>query len=205
MSILKKILLIVCCPVDCMHIIKRENRFRLWVPIVFYFVAVLSNYLYNFMVHFPLATKNHDSINIILETAIFAVPLFSWVVCSYAMTALLDGESKFSDQLTVSSFCTVPYTFFTLLSIVVSQFMSTEEAGLFGVIRYAGLIWMVILLFVSLIVLNDYSISKALGISMLSILSIVVLWAVLILLYALTVQLFSLVFNLVKEIRFKFR
>ncbi len=205
MSVLKKILLIICSPIDCITIIKREKKYKLWIPVAFYSAAVLSNYVYNFLVHFPLATKNHDSINIILETVIFAVPLFSWVVCSYAMTALLDGESTFKEQFLVSAYCSVPYTFFTLISIIASQFMSTEEAGFFGVIRYAGLVWMIILLLVSLAVLNDYSLSKVFGVTLLSLIAMVVLWAVLILLYALTVQLFSLVFNLIKEIRFKAR
>ena len=55
------------------------------------------------------------------------------------------------------------------------------------------------------IILNDYSISKALVVTVLSLIAIVVLWAVLILLYALTVQMFSLVFNLIKEIQYKVR
>lgn len=205
MNVLKKMLLIICCPIDCMQIVKREKRFRLWIPVVFYLAAILSNYLYSFTVHFPLATKNYESINFVLEAAVFAVPLFSWVVCSYAMTALINGESTFAEQFTVSAFCTVPYTAFTLISIIASQFMSTEEAGFFSVIRYAGLIWMVILLFVSLIILNDYSISEAFGVTLLSLLAIVILWAVMILFYALTVQLFSLVFNLIKEIQYKVR
>lgn len=203
MSILKSVLLIICYPVDCMNIIKREKKFNILVPVLFYMLAVLSNYLYNYTVHFPLATKSFESINFLLEMAIFIVPLFSWVVCSYAMTALIDGESTFADQFTVSAYCTVPYTVFALISIVASQFMSTEEAGFFGVIKYAGLLWMIVLLILSLIVLNDYSISKAIGIAFLSILAIVILWCVLILLYALTVQLFSLVFNLFKEIQYK--
>ena len=203
MSILKSVLLIICYPVDCMNIIKREKKFNLLVPILFYMLAVVSNYVYNYTVHFPLATKSFESINFLLETVIFIVPLFSWVVCSYAMTALIDGESSFADQFTVSAYCTVPYTVFTLISIIASQFMSTEEIGFFNVIRYVGLLWMIVLLIVSLIILNDYSISKALGIALLSILAIVILWCVLILLYALTVQFFSLIFNLFKEIQYK--
>lgn len=203
MSILKNVLLIICYPVDCMNIVKREKKFNILVPVLFYMLAVFSNYLYNYTVHFPLATKSFENINFLLEMAIFVVPLFSWIVCSYAMTTLIDGESTFYEQFTVSAYCTVPYTVFTLISIVASQIMSTEEAGFFGVIKYAGLLWMIILLILSLMVLNDYSISKALGIVVLSILSIVILWCVLILLYALTVQLFSLVFNLFKEIQFK--
>ncbi len=203
MNVLKNILLIICYPVDCMNIIKRENKFKLRIPVIFYLLAVLSDYLYNFTVHFPLATKSYDSINLLLETAVFVVPLFSWVVCSYALTALIDGESTFSAQFTVSAYCTVPYTVFTLIAIPVSRLMSMDAAGFFGVIRYAGLLWMIILLITSLIVLNDYSISKALGITLLSLVAIVILWAVLLLIYALTVQLFSLVINLFKEIEYK--
>ena len=203
MSILKSVLLIICYPVDCMNIIKREKKFNILVPVLFYMLAVFSNYLYNYTVHFPLATKSFENINFVLETVIFVVPLFSWIVCSYAMTSLIDGESSFADQFTVSAYCTVPYTVFTIISIIASQFMSTEEIGFFNVIRYVGLLWMVVLLIVSLIVLNDYSISKALGVALLSILAIVVLWCVLILLYALTVQFFSLIFNLFKEIQYK--
>ena len=205
MNIFRKTLLIICCPVDCMNIIKREKKFRFYVVFFLYMLAVLVDYLYNLLVHFPLATKDYDSISLVLETAIFVVPLLSWTVCSYAMTALFDGESNFYDQFTVSAYCTVPYTLFTLISIVASQFMSTEESGFFGVIRYAGLIWMIVLLFVSLMVLNDYSISKAFGITLLSLIAIIILWAVLILFYALTVQLVSLIFNLIKEIQYKVR
>lgn len=204
MSFLKRILLIICYPVDCMQIVKREKKFPVWQTVLLYLIAFVSDYVYGYTVHFPLAAKSRESISLVLEFAILTVPLLSWVICSYAMTALIDGESTFKEQLTVSGYCTVPYTAFTLISIIISQFLSSEETGFFMCIRYAGLLWMIILLFVSLVVLNDYTISKAFGITLLSLFAIVVMWAVLLLLYALTVQLFSLIFNLIEEIRFKF-
>ena len=81
--------------------------------------------------------------------------------------------------------------------------MSLQELGIFNAVKGAALIWMFLLLFVSLMVLNDYSISKTFGITLLSLIAVVILWAVLILLFSLTVQLFSLIFNFIKEIQLK--
>ena len=81
--------------------------------------------------------------------------------------------------------------------------MSLQEIGIYNALSGAGIIWMVILLFASLMVLNDYSFSKALGITLLSLIAVIILWAVLILLFSLTVQMFLLLSNLFKEIQMK--
>ena len=203
MNYFKMLLLIIYHPVECMVITKREKSSRWWMVPVFYGTAAFAKCLYAYTVHFSLTEKSPQNINIPLEIAVLILPLLSWVICSYLMTSLIDGESTLKDQLAVSCYCTVPYTLITLISIVISQFMSLEEAGIFNAIKGAGLIWMVVLLLVSLMILNDYSLSKTLGIAILSLIAVVILWAVLILLFSLTVQLFSLVFNLIKEIQLK--
>lgn len=203
MMFFKLLLLIIYHPVDCMEIIKREKRFRFWMIPLFYGLAAAAKCLYAYTVHYSLTNKSASNISVMLECAIFIVPLLSWVICSYAMTSLIDGESTIKDQLAVSCYCTVPYTVITLISIVISQFMSLQEIGIYTAISGAGILWMAILLFTSLMVLNDYSLSKALGITVLSIISVIILWAVLVLLFSLTVQLFLLLENLFKEIQMK--
>lgn len=203
MNYFRMLLLIIFHPVECMVIIKREKSFRWWLIPVFYGSAAFAKCLYAFTVHFPLTNKSPQNISVLLEIAVLTVPLLSWVICSYLMTSLIDGESTIKDQFAVSCYCTVPYTLVTLVSIVISQFMSLQEEGIFNAVKGAALIWMMLLLFVSLMVLNDYSISKTLGITLLSLIAIVILWAVLILLFSLTVQLFSLVFNFIREVQLK--
>ncbi len=203
MNCLKMLLLIIYHPVECMVITKREKSFRWWMIPIFYGSAALVKCLYAYTVHFSLTGKNPQNISVPLEIAVLVVPLLSWVICSYLMTSLIDGESTLKDQLAVSCYCTVPYTLITLVSIVASKFMSLQEAGIFNAIKSVALIWMAVLLLVSLMVLNDYSISKMLGIALLSLIAVIILWAVLVLLFSLTVQLFSLVFNLIREIQMK--
>lgn len=203
MNYFKMLLLIIYHPVECMVIIKREKSFRWWMVPVFYGIAAFAKCLFAYNVHFSLTGKNPQNISVPLEIAVLVLPLLSWVICSYLMTALIDGESTLKDQFAVSCYCTVPYTLITLVSIVISKFMSLEEAGIFNAVKAAGLIWLIILLLVSLMVLNDYSFSKTLGIAGLSLIAVIILWAVLILLFSLTVQFFSLIFNLIKEIQLK--
>lgn len=203
MSFFKYALIIIFHPIDCMEIIKRENKFSKLTLALSWLSAVLSCILYEYTVHFPLATKNAASVNIFLEAGIVIVPLFSWVVCSYAITSLMGGESKFSTQLHVSCYCLLPFTIFQIISIILSQFLSLEEVGFYGTIHYTGLIWCIILLFTSLKVLNDYSFSKAVGVTLISLLAVVVMWAVVLLIASLTIQLFSLIYNLFVEIKFK--
>lgn len=203
MNYFKMLLLIIYHPVECMVIIKREKSFRWWMVPVFYGIAAFAKCLFAYTVHFSLTGKNPQNISVPLEIAVLVFPLLSWVICSYLMTALIDGESTLKDQFAVSCYCTVPYTLITLVSIVISKFMSLEEAGIFNAVKAAGLIWLIILLLVSLMVLNDYSFSKTLGIAGLSLIAVIILWAVLILLFSLTVQFFSLIFNLIKEIQLK--
>ncbi len=203
MSMIKYALLIIFHPIDCIEIIKRENKFKLSTVIISWGIAILSCILYEYTVHFPLATKSAESINIWLEAALVIVPLFSWVICSYAITSLIDGESTYKTQLEVSCYCLVPFTLFQIISTIASQFLSLEESGLYGTIHIAGLVWCIILLFTSLKVLNDYSFSKAIGVTLISLFAVIVMWAVALLLCSLTIQFFSLIYNLFVEIKFK--
>lgn len=99
-SVAGKMLLIVFHPLDCMDIIKREKKqARLWVVPVLYLLAFLVNYAYIFLVHFPLESKNPADASLLLEAAMVIVPLFSWVVGSYLMTAITSGESTFLESL----------------------------------------------------------------------------------------------------------
>ena len=67
-SFLNKALLAIFHPIDCFDIIKRERgKFKPFPVAVLYLVAVLVNYLYIFIVHFPLSEKKTTDANIALE------------------------------------------------------------------------------------------------------------------------------------------
>lgn len=203
-SFLKKALLILFHPIDCFDMIKRERgSFRPLPVIVLYLLTAAMNYLYIFVVHFPLSSKKPTSANVLLELAMVLVPLFTWTVSSYAVTAIINGESRFGELLTAYSYALVPYILLTPILGVVSNLLNFEQAGVYLFFKYVSLLWVLLLLFLALKYLNDYTLRQTVGIALLSVIMMVVVWAVALLLFSLTVQLFTFFQDIFKELSYK--
>ena len=200
----QKALLILYHPIDCFDIIKRErSSFRAIPVVILYLLAVLVNYVYIFMVHFPLAGKKPIDANIGLELAMVVVPLFTWTIASYAITSIINGESHLTELITAYAYALVPYILFTPILGLVSNVLSFEQAGVYYFFKYVSLLWVLFLLFLALKHLNDYTMWQTVGITVLSIIMMAVIWAVLLLLASLTLQLIKFFVDIYKEISFK--
>lgn len=203
-SFLNKALLIVFHPIDCFDIIKRErNKFKPLPVLVLYLLAVLVNYMYIFTVHFPLSAKKVTDANIALELAVVVVPLFTFSVASYAVTTIINGESHFTELLTAQAYSLTPYIILTPILGAISNVLSFEQAGVYFFFKYSSLLWVFLLIFLSVKYLNDYTLPQTFGIILLSVIMTVIVWAVLLLLFSLTLQLFSFFTDLYREFIYK--
>ncbi len=132
------------------------------------------------------------------------VPLFSWVVGSYLMTAITSGESTFLESLVASAYALVPYIVLTPLMALSSNLLGSGEAGVYRALRVIVLLWVLLLLLLALQRLNDYSLKKTVGVAVLSAAAVIVLWAVCLLLFSLTVQFVTFFTGIGGEIQLKF-
>lgn len=203
-SFFKKALLIIFHPIDCLDIIKRErNSFRVLPSLILYLLTVVVNYAYIFIVHFPLSQKKGIDANIGLELAMVVVPLITWTIASYAITSIINGESHFTELFTAYSYALVPYIILTPVLGTISNLLSFEQLGVYYFFKYISLLWVLVLLFVALKYLNDYTFGQTVGITVLSIIMMVVIWAVVLLLASLTLQLLTFFADLYKEFIYK--
>ena len=203
-SFLNKALLTVFHPIDCFDIIKRERgKFKPLPVAALYLMAVLVNYLYIFIVHFPLSQKKATEANIALELFMVVVPLFTFSIASYAVTAIINGESKFTEMLTAQAYALTPYIILTPVLGALSNIISFDQSGVYFFFKYVSLIWVFILIFMAVKYLNDYSLMQTVGIVFLSLIMTVIIWAVLLLLFSLTLQLFSFFTDIYHEIIYK--
>ena len=132
------------------------------------------------------------------------VPLFSWVVGSYLMTAITSGESTFLEILIASAYALVPYIVITPVLALVSNLLGSGEAGVYQALRTITLLWVILLLLLALQRLNDYSIKKTVGVAVLSVAAVIVMWAVCLLLFSLTVQFVTFFTGIGEEINLKY-
>jgi len=167
-------------------------------------MTFLVNYVYIFLVHFPLASKAPTDASLLLEAAMVVVPMFSWALGSYLVTAIMSGESRFSEVLTATSYALVPYIALTPVLGLMSNVLGFSEQGSYQFIKFLTLFWVVLLLLMALKRLNDYSLSKAIGVALLSVIAVIIMWAVCLLMFSLTVQLIFFFTGFGGEINLKF-
>lgn len=192
-------------PVDAFYRIKKSRESFNYLPaVILLFLVLAVRFLYIYNVHYPLATLKIWDSSILLEAAKLLVPVLTWVVACYAVTTINEGETFIKDILAASAYSMLPYIVITLFLTVFSQFIGTTEAGLFTLIQIMMWVWTGLLFFISVRSMNDFSFSKTVGICLLSIVVMLIIWAVLLLVYALSGQLYQFFKGILLEIRMQY-
>ena len=179
-----------------------RDRFS-WLPSLLLLVLLLAVRLcYLFFLHFPMAGTAPEDVNITMEILTFCIPLGTWAISIFAMTSILDGQTKFSEAVTATMYCMVPYILLALPLMGVSHLVSINDSAIFDIFLTAIEIWVVFLFLVSVKTMNEYSLKKTLLVVVLALLFMALICAVGLLMFSLASQLYQFVVGIVKEARF---
>lgn len=131
------------------------------------------------------------------------LPFVLWSVANWCFSSLMDGDGKLSDIFMVTAFSTLPITICYLIQIPLSHFLSGTEAGIFTFIGALGMVWGYSYVFLSMIVVHQYSVAKGLGTAVLTILGMAVIAFVAILVFFLLQQISSFFIEIGTEVIFR--
>jgi hypothetical protein len=193
-------------PIEIFYLIKRDRKNIPWMVSLFTLaIAVLIKTLTVYTVNYTVASKSAEQANALWELGMVVVPLLLWVVASYALMTIMGGESTFKETLTISTYSLVPYILFTPLVIIISQVLSTSEAGFFNTLQNLLIVWMLILLFVGFKESNGLGFGAAIWRAFLSLIVMVLIAATFLLIFALGSQIVIFVQELTSEINYYLR
>ncbi|WP_219834092.1 Yip1 family protein [Paenibacillus sp. R14(2021)] len=161
-------------------------------------VRIITIYMTSF--HITALQPQYADLN--LELIRFVVPLISGVVACYLITAIMDGEAYFSQILTAMSYALIPYIVFAIPLAAISQVLSRGEIGLYHSINLLIWIWVALLIFIQLKVLNDYSFKKSVGVLLLSVFAFIIFWGTVGLVFALTNHVLQFAREVFIEVRY---
>lgn len=181
----------------------RTSSFR-YTPVCILALATIAVRIFQiYFTHYPLATVDVKKANLLMECAVIFVPLLSWVIASYAITTILDGEVLFHESMMAMGYALIPYIIINVPLTIATHLMDTSSGALYTNISMFSIIWVIALLLISLKVMNHYSIKKTIGIILLTLFTMVMLWATIALFAALTMRFVSFVGEVMTEIRYK--
>lgn len=192
-------------PIDTFRVVQRiRDRFRFYPILLLLALVVVVRLLFIQCVSFPLQMTDPRYANWVLESLMFLVPMISLAVCSFATTSILGGEMKMQEALTAVAYSLIPFILFSLPLAALSHLLSRGSA-LFSIIEICIWVWCALLFILSIKVMNSYTLGETLLVLFLTILLIALLWAVLLLVYALWNQLVSFIESVRQEIKFVLR
>lgn len=193
-------ILMIFHPTDAFDEIKiRAKKLSFTPGIVVLILLLLVRYLYVIFVHIPLTDIRIHDTSVLLEAGRILLPIITLVFSIYAVESIMNGERNFRMIFMAVTYSFVPYILITPVMILLSHILSREDSSLFGSINNGMWIWIAVLIFTGIIYMNNYTFGKALRITFLSIIGVVLIWGIAIMMAAMSVQLFDFLGELYKE------
>ena len=180
----------------------RYMRGRLkWTPaFIVLGLTVAVRILYMNVVHYPLSDVDLRDASYLLEAVKFLLPFITFQVAAYAMTTINDGEVEFKELFFAGSMCFAPYLALTLPMGLLSHVLTSNHGDMYSTVQTIMWIWMFFLFFQTIRVMNQYSVKKAVGIAILSLLTMLLIWVVAFLIIVLWNQIWLFVTDILVEV-----
>ena len=131
------------------------------------------------------------------------MPVLTWVLASYMMTTILDGETLFTETLLFSAYALTPYIVFTPILTLLSRIMDGSQMGLFATLEVGVLAWVVLLMILALKEMNGYSVGKTVLMIFLSLFTMVMIWAMVVLLFTIASQFVGMIREMFYEVIYR--
>jgi hypothetical protein len=162
------------------------------------FMNVLSFQITSF--HYGILDR--DSNNILFNISGFVVPLLTWTVLNWALSTLLDGKATMKQIWVQSVYSLTPVLLSIPVLIILSYFMTREEAAFYYLLQSIAVLWSAFLFLFGNMTIQDYTMSKTILMALFTILGIAAAIFIGIILFSTFQQLISFITTVATEIRY---
>ncbi len=141
----------------------RNQKTNLILSFGILFLLILTNILGSQYSGFLVNHNNPKYLNSLLEIVYVLAPLLFWCVANWSLTTLMDGEGKFAEIFIITCFALVPIVLINFPWIWLSNFISLQESSFYYFSRTIAVVWSVLLLFVGIMTVHQFTPAKTIG------------------------------------------
>jgi hypothetical protein len=190
-------------PLDGFWDLTHEGRGSLAAANVIVFVAVVVEVLRLTLTNFLFVSINMEFFNAIIVVMRVILPIFLWVVANWGLTTLMDGKGKMKDIYMAIAYAMTPYVIINAIMIVLSQVITFEEGAVYWVLAGFAVLWTGMLILAGMMMIHDYSLTKAVFSSLLTVIGMGVMVFVFVVFFSLVSDAVAYFISLYKEILFR--
>lgn len=187
-------------PIDALNDIKYEGKASLTIAnllaALFFleqlFAEVATGYLYG------VQEADRRSVLMILVSTIGLLLL--WSICNWATCTLFDGEGSFREIWIMTAYSLLPWVVISPIVTMLSNISSQDEALLIGTVRIIGIGWTLLLLFLGVMVCQQFTVTKTVVLIVVTVLAIAILLFLVLLFFSIGQQMVNFVKNIFLEL-----
>lgn len=192
-------------PADTLEGIRyNRTRINMAVPFLIFLIAYVVRIAYLYIVHFPLASIELEDVNLVFEAVKLWIVPISWVPASFMATSISGGESKVRELTFTSALSLTPFIVINTPLMFLSNILSKTQRSWYGIFSALAYLGMVLIMFLTMMILNNYTLGKTVGMMFASAFMMLVIWLVALLCYVLTGRMIQFVISLVNEFKLNF-
>ncbi len=191
-------------PADSFYYIKKNLRGSLTFAMIIYLwvvvVRVLTLYLTGFT--FNKYTSFTD-ISVANEVLYTLGAMILWNIANYLISTISDGEGRVKHVVTGSAYSLFPYALFALPIALISNVLTLNEAFIYTLSQNLMWAWVVIMLFIMVKEIHNYTFSETLKNVLLTLFAMALFLLTGYILYTLFNQLFDFITAIFQEVRLR--
>ena len=192
-------------PIDTLEGIRyNRKRINMAIPFILFIVAYIVRMAYLYIVHFPLASIELRDVNPVFEAVKLWIVPVTWIPASFMATSISGGESKIPEITFTSALSLVPFIVINTPLMFLSNIMSKSQQSWYGVFTALAYIGLFLILFMTMKILNNYSMGKTIGMMFITGVMMLIIWLVVLLCYILTGRMIQFVISLIEEFSLNF-
>ncbi len=193
---------VILHPFDGFWDLKHERRGSVRAGVLILAVVILS-FFYNGIGRGYIVNSLGSYSTLFAQARTVLIPVFLWVTANWCLTTLFDGEGSYKDVFVATCYALAPLPIFVILSTILSNVVTAEEAGIVSFLLNLGYVWVGLLLFFGMMVTHDYSMGKNILVSLGTILGMAVIMSVAFLFTMLVQKMVGFVSAIIEEISYR--
>lgn len=187
-------------PLDGFWDMKHEKKASLKTG-VFLILLALGAIIFNRQTRGFIFNHNYNvPLDILFQIQILILPILLFCISNWAITTLMDGKGTFYDIFMVVCYSLVPMILFNLASPLISNILSLKDMAYLTIFDITGVVWTLLMIFLGIQVIHEYSIGKMLWTLVLTAASAAIIIFICLLFFSLLQELGSFVYTIYREI-----
>ena len=187
-------------PFDGFYDMKREKKGSLAMALLLFLLTIVTQILSKQMMAFLFNPDKFAPFDVIFEINKLLILFVVFCIANWSVTTLMQGEGTFKDIVMTTGYACLPMVLIPLPVAIISNIAAYTEEIYLTTANTVAVIWFGVLLFIGIMTVHQYSLSRMVGTTVVTVVAMMAIIFICLLFFNLLSQLFGFVFSVYKEI-----